>query len=70
MKTVKGRIPLAGIYNFNIVVPDDWDDKQVFKKVEDDFNNSSRNTNLYASMQSGAGVNYPLSFAVIDKTTK
>ena len=70
MKTVKGRIPLAGVYNFSLTVPDDWTDKQVFEKLESDFNNSASNTKLYSVMQTGAGVNYPLSFATVDKVEK
>ena len=66
MKTVRGRIPLAGFYEFNISVPDEWTSKQVFEKLENDFNNSASNTKLYSIMQTGAGVNYPLSFAVVD----
>ena len=65
MKVVTGRIPLAGVYHFNMSVPDDWTDKQIFKKLEDDFNNLTQNTKLLAVMQSGDGVNYPLSFAVV-----
>ena len=70
MKTVKGRMPLAGVYDFNIVVPDEWTDKQVFEKLEGDFNNTAVKTKLYAKMQTGAGINYPLSFAVIDEVIK
>ena len=70
MKTVKGRIPLAGIYNFNVSVPDDWTNKEVFAKLEKDFNESASNTKLYSVMQTGAGINYPLNFAVVDEVVK
>lgn len=67
MKTVRGRIPLAGFYSFNITVNDDMTEKEIFKKLEDDFNASSSNTNLYAAMMTGTIANFPLSFAVIDE---
>ena len=66
MKIVRGRIPLAGVYNFEMNVPVDMTDKEVIKKLEIHYNASSTNKKLYPVMQTGAGVNYPLSFAVVD----
>ena len=70
MKTVKGRIPLAGVYHFNMAVPDDMTDREVFAKLAKDFDSSSRNTKLLPAMLTGTIVNFPLSFAVVDETTK
>ncbi len=70
MRTVKGRIPLAGVYHFNIVVPDDMTDKEVFAKLAKDFNSSSRNTKLLPTMMTGTIVNFPLTFATVDETIK
>lgn len=66
MKTVTGRIPLAGVYNFEMNVPVDMTDSEVFEKLERHYNSNNENTKLYPVMQTGAGVKYPLSFAVVD----
>jgi len=67
MKEFKVEIPMAGVYSYRGLFPDDTTEREAIAIVIAQYNDGRGNTKLYQKMLSGAGVEFPLTFAKVVK---